>query len=219
MTNPNNNGNQIVRLAADAVVFQNRDGSHNVKFNGYAQNNFRSRNGEWGSQRLPFESGYIDPQTDVSKLPFAQARGGDLVAMTTHLEDATYTPAGAQQPEYGVRVVVDDFWFQEPKSVRDARAAEKAAKAAQAQNAQAPVAQPQAAAQPAVAPQAQPVQGVPAWAQEQPATQQPAVAVPQQVAVPAQAQQVTVPAQAQAVAQPAGAPQDQAGGIDDNPPF
>lgn len=216
MTNPNNHGTQIGRMAADAKIFANNDGSHNVKFSAYVQQNFKSRDGEWGSDRLPFESGYLRPETDVTKVPFANAREGDLVSMVTHIEDATYTPEGSDKPAYGIRVVVDDFWFQESKSVRDARAAEKAAKRSQDGNtAQAPA----PAAQPAAGQSAQPVvnQTVPTWAQAQSA---PVAAAP--VSVPAQAQQaapavavpqqVTVPAQAQAAAA-------QTRSIDDNPPF
>lgn len=220
MTNPNNNGTQIGRIAADAKIFANNDGSHNVKFNAYVQQNFRSRNGEWGSDRLPFESGYLKPGTDVTTVPFANAREGDLVAMSTHVEDATYTPAGANEPVYGIRLVVDDFWFQEAKSVRDGRAADKAAKRAQGQNVQTqPAAQPAPTAQPAAAQNTQPAaqapagQTVPAWAQEQTA---PVAAQP--VAVPAQAQPVTVPQQVAVPAQ-AQVAAGQTGGIDDNPPF
>lgn len=209
MTNPNNNGTIVGRVAADAVVFRNGDDSHSVKLSVYADNDFKNRDGSYGSQRLPVQSDYIRPDVDYTKIAFSSAREGDLVSIATHTESFESTDKETGRTNYGVAIVIDGFRFLESRGVRDARAAEKAQKKGQPAPAQtkAPVAQAPVA-------QAQPVQGPPAWATEQGAAQQP-VAAAAPVAVPAQAQAaaapVAVPAQTQ-VAVPARA-------MHDDPPF
>lgn len=183
MTNPNNFGHATVRLAADPVAFSNANGSKNVKFSGYMDNNFKSRDGNWGSQRIPFET-YIRETTDATKTPFAAMREGDIVNISYHLEDGSYLDKKTGQMVYaGPKVIVDDIWLVESKSIREARAQAKASRN-QAPAQPAPVAAPQQP-QPVVAQPAQTVQqtpvAVPAQAQPQPAAGQP-MAVPARVA-------------------------------------
>ncbi|NKY96599.1 hypothetical protein [Nocardiopsis alborubida] len=183
MTNPNNFGHATVRLAADPVAFSNANGSKNIKFSGYMDNNFKSRDGNWGSQKVPFET-YIRETTDATKTPFAAMREGDIVNIAYHLEDGSYRDKKTGQMVYaGPKVIVDDIWFVEPKSIREARAQAKASRN-QAPAQSAPSAAPQQP-QPVVAQPAQTVQqtpvAVPAQAQPQPAAGQP-MAVPARVA-------------------------------------
>lgn len=185
MTNPNNFGHATARLAADPVAFSNANGSKNIKFSGYMDNNFKSRDGNWGSQKIPFET-YIRETTDANKTPFAAMREGDIVNIAYHLEDGSYLDKKTGQMVYaGPKVIVDDVWFVEPKSTREARAKAKAkASQQQAPDQPAPVAAPQQP-QPVVAQPAQTVQQtpvtVPAQAQPQPAADQ-SMAVPARVA-------------------------------------
>lgn len=149
MSNPNNNGNVIGRLAADPKVFPNQDGSSKVLISVYADNNFKSRNGDWGSQAIPLET-FVNAGTDVARTPYGSAHEGDVVAVTTHLENQKFQRGG--QTVYELKAIADDIWFVEPKRVRDARRASKLEAENQKLQAQAP------AAAPAPAPQAQPDQ-------------------------------------------------------------
>lgn len=182
MTNPNNFGHATVRLAAAPVAFDNSNGSKNIKFSGYMDNNFKSRDGSWGSQKVPFET-YLRETTEAARTPFAAMREGDIVNISYHLEDGSYRDKKTGQMVYpGPKVIVDNIWFVEPKSVRDARATAKASQN-QAPAQPAPAAAPQRPG-PVVAQSAQTVQQtpvvVPAQAQPQPAAGQP-MAVPAQV--------------------------------------
>lgn len=185
MTNPNNFGHATVRLAAAPVAFDNSNGSKNIKFSGYMDNNFKSRDGSWGSQKVPFET-YLPETTDAAKTPFAAMREGDIVNISYHLKDGSYQDKNTGQMVYaGPKAIVDDVWFVEPKSARDARAATKAAQN-QASAQPAPAAAPQQP-QPVVAQSAQTVQQTPVTV---PAQTQPQPAAGQPMAVPAQVVQV-----------------------------
>ncbi len=63
--------------------------------------------------------------------PYRSAHKGDEVSVTTHLELQTYTKAGETVRD--LKVIADDIWMREGKSVRDARLAKRLSDA-EAQN-------------------------------------------------------------------------------------
>lgn len=124
MANPNNNGTLIGRLASDPQVFNNGNGSHKVVATIAATNNYRStRNGvvDFHPEYIPVERFY----REGVNMSLGAYRQGDLVGLTFHLERQVYTNKATGELVYDLKVVVDNVWPLEGKSMRFARQAEK----------------------------------------------------------------------------------------------
>ena len=159
MSNPRNSGTVVGRLANDPKVFENKDGSKKVLFTVYADRNYTNAQNERGSDGVPVEA-FVRAQTQGLG-PYANIHKGDLVAVGYALRMDRYVKNGNEV--YELKVSAVDITFLEPKSVTQARLAERVAKAEQentAARAAAPAqAQAQNQAQPAQqAPQAQAAQ-------------------------------------------------------------
>lgn len=146
MSNPRNHGVIIGRLANDPVVFTNSDDSKNVKFTVFADRNFTNKDGERDADALPVEA-FVRSSTNGTG-PFSNIHKGDLVAVQYTLRMDRYTRKTGEEV-YELKSQVEDITFLEPRSVTQARLADRVQSAEQA-NAAAKAAVPAAVA-PAVA--------------------------------------------------------------------
>lgn len=145
MSNPRNHGVIIGRLANDPVVFTNSDDSKNVKFTVFADRNFTNKDGERDADALPVEA-FVRSSTNGTG-PFASIHKGDLVAVQYTLRMDRYTRKTGEEV-YELKAQVEDITFLEPRSVTQARLADRVQSAEQA-NAAAKAAVPAAVAAPA----------------------------------------------------------------------
>lgn len=124
MSNPNNNGSFIGRIAGDPVRFMNQDGSSRVKFQIYADRDFADRKGNVLSDIIPLEN-YIPAGGSVG--PFGRIHKGDLIATSTATRCRPYEKNG--ETVYPAPTIeVDKLQFLEKKAVTEARVAERVAK-------------------------------------------------------------------------------------------
>lgn len=142
MSNPRNTGVVTGRLANDPKVFENSDGSKKVLFTLMADRNYTNAQNERGSDAIDLEA-FINKAT-TSTGPYANVHRGDLVTVQTTLRKDVYVKNG--QTVYELKVVAEEITFLEPKTVTQARLAERVAKAEaqnQALQGQGPAAAPQ----------------------------------------------------------------------------
>ena len=149
MSNPRNNGTVVGRLANDPKVFENKDGSKKVLFTVFADRNYTNAQNERQSDGIPVEA-FVRSQTQGLG-PYANIHKGDLVAVGYTLRMDRYSKNGEQV--FDLKVTAEDITFLEPRSVTQARLAERVVNA-EAENqairrepavAVAPAAQPAAA--------------------------------------------------------------------------
>lgn len=132
MSNIRNFGSITGRLANDPKIFTNSDGSKKVLMTVMVDRGYVDRN----TNQRPSDA--IDVEAFVNKAtngngPFGRIHKGDKVQFATELRKDVYQKNG--QTVYEQKVIVTDVDFLEPKSVTDARLAERVAKA-EAQNQQ-----------------------------------------------------------------------------------
>jgi single-strand DNA-binding protein len=132
MSNPRNHGVIIGRLANDPVVFTNSDDSKNVKFTVFADRNFTNKDGERDADALPVEA-FVRSSTNGTG-PFANIHKGDLVAVQHTLRMDRYTRKTGEVV-YELKAQVEDITFLEPRSVTQARLAERVQSAERANTA------------------------------------------------------------------------------------
>lgn len=138
MTNMDNMGMLTGRIETKNLaggIFKNSDGSRKMRFTLAVQDNFMKKNGEPSKQDIPVEA-FIpasvvktDENGNETYGIYSTLRTGDLVTIQFHLEDNNYEKDG-QMVYGGVIVRIDQIKHREPKSVSDARAAQKSAAAA-----------------------------------------------------------------------------------------
>lgn len=112
------------------AIFKNSDGSRKMRFTLAVQDNFTRKNGETSSQSIPVEAfipaSAVKVENGVETYGiYSTLRTGDLVSVAAHLEDNNYTDKGGKPVYGGVIVRIDTIKHREPKSVSDARAAQK----------------------------------------------------------------------------------------------
>lgn len=142
MSNPANTGTIIGRLARDPKVFSNADGSKKVSFTIYADRNFKNSAGETLSDAIPVEA-FVRKDVDLARTPYSSIHKGDLIAVGTSLRLDSYTRGG--EKVFDLKVVAENVTFLEPRSVVQARLAERVTQAEQV-NEQAKAAVPAAVA-------------------------------------------------------------------------
>jgi single-strand DNA-binding protein len=122
MSNAANTGTLIGRLAADPRVFNNADGSKKVMFTLYVDRSYRTADGKTISDQVSTEA-FVNNKVDGIG-PFAYAHQGDLVALSTHIEQLPYTKDG-QVMYPAAKVVVDGITFLESRGATQARLAKR----------------------------------------------------------------------------------------------
>lgn len=136
--NIDNNGQLTGRIETKdmaAGIFKNADGSRKMKFTLAVQDNFTKKDGSVSKQDIPVEAfiakNAVKVENGVESYGiYSTLRTGDLVSIAYHLEDNNYKDASGKMVYGGVIVRVDSIKHREPKTVSDARAAQKAAPAA-----------------------------------------------------------------------------------------
>lgn len=105
MSNPANNGNAIGRLAADPVVFPNKDGSKTVKVTIYADNNYTNKStGKVESEKISLEK-YIPAGYSLGA--YEHMHSGDQVAFSYSLRNNEYTDSNGQRVYGGLIARID----------------------------------------------------------------------------------------------------------------
>lgn len=105
MSNPANNGNAIGRLAADPVVFPNKDGSKTVKVTIYADNNYTNKStGKVESEKISLEK-YIPAGYSLGA--YEHMHSGDQVAFSYSLRNNEYTDSNGQRVYGGLVARID----------------------------------------------------------------------------------------------------------------
>lgn len=147
MSNPNSTASVIGRLANDPRVFVNPDGSKKVILTAFVDRGYTDAKGNRVSDALPFET-FVRAQT-AGIGPFEHVHKGDLVALSYEPRMNRYAKNGVEVFE--VKLEIQGISFLEPRTITQARLAERVTKVeAQNQLLQARVA-PVGAAAPAVA--------------------------------------------------------------------
>ena len=154
MSNAANNGNLIGRLAADPRVFNNTDGSKKVMFTVYADRNYRNNEGKTISDSISVEAFVNNKVEGIG--PFGYAHAGDMVALSTHIEQLPYKAANGETMYPSAKIVVDGIQFLESRGTTQARLAKRTVAA------DAPAAAPQAA------PEAQATEGASSYDNDAP---------------------------------------------------
>lgn len=121
MSNPRNNGTVIGRLANDPKVFENKDGSKKVLLTIFADRNYTNAQNERQSDGIPVEA-FVRSQTQGLG-PYSNIHKGDLVAVGYTLRMDRYSKNGEQV--FDLKVTAEDITFLEPRSVTQARLAER----------------------------------------------------------------------------------------------
>ncbi|MFD2794590.1 single-stranded DNA-binding protein [Promicromonospora vindobonensis] len=129
MSNPRNNGTVIGRLANDPKVFENKDGSKKVLLTIFADRNYTNAQNERPSDAIPVEA-FVRSQTQGLG-PYSNIHKGDQVAIGYTLRMDRYSKNGEQV--FDLKVTAEDITFLEPRSVTQARLAERVVNA-EAQN-------------------------------------------------------------------------------------
>jgi single-strand DNA-binding protein len=117
-----NTGNLIGRLAADPKAFENKDGSKKVVFTLYADRPYK-KDGKTISDAISVEA-FVSNKTNGLG-PFGFVNKGDLVALTTHIEQMPYTAANGETVYPPAKIVVDDVTFLESRGTTQGRLAKR----------------------------------------------------------------------------------------------
>lgn len=137
MTNANNNANLIGRLASEPKAFPNADGSKKVVFTLYAKRNYKNSAGVRESDEISVEAFLNNKVTGLG--PYEFAHTGDLVALTTHIEQKPYTDKATGKKVFPApKVAIDDIEFLESATTTNARLARRAVAGNQGADAAAP---------------------------------------------------------------------------------
>lgn len=133
--NIDNNLNLTGRIETQDLskgIFKNSDGSRKVRFTLAVQDNYTLKNGQASKQDIPVEAFVpasavkTDEKGNETYGIFSTLRTGDLVTIAAHLEDNNYDDKDGKRVYAGIIVRIDQLKHREPKSVSDARAAQKA---------------------------------------------------------------------------------------------
>lgn len=151
MANVFNNGTATGNLAADPRFFQNRDGSETVRFTLFAPHNWKSKDGNRGSDPIEFE-GFV--RAGAGRGVYAHIGKGDRVTISYRLAVRHFTDKNGEAV-YKLTATVEEVGLLDSKATAEQRRGRT-----QAQTPVAPV-------QPIAQPVAQ--QAAPAQPQQQPA--------------------------------------------------
>lgn len=130
--NPNNNGTLIGRLAADPRAFLNQDGSKKVKVTLYVERDYK-KEGKTVSDQVSVEA-FVSKEANGLG-PYSYAHAGDLVAVSTHIEQQPYVAANGEKVFPPATVVADGIRFLESRTTTQTRLARRTVEGAQAEEA------------------------------------------------------------------------------------
>lgn len=123
MSNATNNGNLIGRLAADPRAFENKDGSKKVVVTVYVDRPYK-KDGKTVSDQISVEA-FVSNQVNGLG-PYGYVHQGDLVAISTHIEQQPYTAANGEKVFPSAKVVADGIQFLESRGTTQTRLAKRA---------------------------------------------------------------------------------------------
>ncbi|MCB5281116.1 single-stranded DNA-binding protein [Arthrobacter sp. ES1] len=123
MSNATNNGNLIGRLAADPKAFENKDGSKKVFLTVYADRPYK-KDGKTVSDQISVEA-FVSNQVNGLG-PYGYVHQGDLVAISTHIEQMPYTAQNGEKVFPPAKVVADGIQFLESRGTTQTRLAKRA---------------------------------------------------------------------------------------------
>jgi len=134
MSNVNaaNNGNLIGRLANDPKAFENKDGSKKVVVTLYVDRAYK-KEGKTVSDAISLEA-FVNKATNGLG-PFGFVHKGDLVAVSTHIEQMPYTAPSGETVYPDPKVVIDDIQFLESRTTTQSRLAKRTVEGAPAEEA------------------------------------------------------------------------------------
>lgn len=147
--NPKNFGVAIGRLASDPRFFNNRDGSHTVRFTVLVDQDFVNAGGERGTDAVSVER-FIP--NDRGNGVFDMIHQGDLVEVSYRITTDSYVDRNDER-RYVTKLIVSDVQMLESRKVTTERLAKRAAQQ-DAQNRAAQAAQSASVAIPVAAPAA-----------------------------------------------------------------
>ena len=122
MSNAANTGTIIGRLAADTRVFSNADGSKKVLFTLYVDRAYKTRDGKTISDQISVEA-FVNNKVDGLG-PYTNVHKGDLVALSTHIEQVPYQSNG-ETVYPAPKIVVDNVTYLEGRTTTQARLAKR----------------------------------------------------------------------------------------------
>lgn len=126
-----NTGTLIGRLANDPKAFENKDGSKKVLITLYVDRPYK-KDGKTISDAISTEA-FVNKATNGLG-PFGYAHKGDLVAVSTHIEQMAYDVNG--ETKYPApKIVIDDINFLESRNTTQARLAKRTVEGAEGQEA------------------------------------------------------------------------------------
>lgn len=127
--NTRNFGIVTGRLAADPVVFDNKDGSKKVKVKLAVQDNFKSGADQTKKTKFVELDAFINADRAANGLGvYGMMHKGDQVTLQYTLDPNSYEKDG--QTVYVTNLLIQNVDLLESKAVTDARAAKNAAEAA-----------------------------------------------------------------------------------------
>jgi len=126
-----NTGTLIGRLANDPKAFENKDGSKKVLITLYVDRPYK-KEGKTVSDAISTEA-FVNKATNGLG-PFAYAHKGDLVAVSTHIEQMAYDVNGEMKYP-APKVVIDDITFLESRGTTQGRLAKRTVEGAPAEEA------------------------------------------------------------------------------------
>lgn len=116
------------RLTKDIVSFLNKDGSRKVLVTIAVDNNWVNKaDGKRGTQFINLEA--FLPANVQGLGAYEHMHSGDLVSFGAHVESDQYKGKDGQTV-YAQKIVIDQVQFEEPRSVTQARLAQRVANAA-----------------------------------------------------------------------------------------
>lgn len=115
-------------------TFKNADGSYKMLVTLAVNNSYPNKDGSYGKQDIPVQifipAKMVKTENGVEKFGiYSTLRTGDLVNVIGHLEANNYVDKNGQKVYGGLIVFCDHIRHREPKSVADAREANKVAAA------------------------------------------------------------------------------------------
>lgn len=123
MANAANNGILIGRFASDPRAFQNADGSKKVVATLYVERDYK-KNGQTVTDQISVEA-WVSNQVDGLG-PYGYVHKGDLVALSTHIEQQPYTGKNGETVFPTPKIVVDQIKFLESRGTTQTRMAKRA---------------------------------------------------------------------------------------------
>ena len=132
--NPDNFVNVTGRIESDIAkgTFANQDGSRKMRITLAVQNSYKGKDGKYGKQDIPVDifipakQVKIDENGNEDLGIYGNLRTGDLINVIGHLQTNNYVGKDGKMVYGGIVLQCDTIRFREPKSVSDARAANKA---------------------------------------------------------------------------------------------